>query len=91
VFFISGSFNVLYDYVNNIFLKKPVMQANHGILRHCLTYTDGYIYCMGGVEPRFGKALKNTTRYNIVTEKWEMLAPMNIERVDASACALNEF
>jgi hypothetical protein len=46
---------------------------------------------MGGVEPRFGKALKNTTRYNIVTEKWEMLAPMNIERVDASACALNEF
>jgi N-acetylneuraminic acid mutarotase len=46
---------------------------------------------MGGFDSRSKKIIKSCARYNIVTEKWQLLNPMLFEITDGSACEINEY
>jgi len=46
---------------------------------------------MGGIDARTNKIIKSCTRYNIVTEKWQLLTPMLFEIMEGAACAINEY
>lgn len=37
------------------------------------------------------KSVKSCSRYNIVTEKWHQLSQMMFDKMDASACPINEY
>lgn len=48
---------------------------------------NGFIYAMGGYD---GNNRQNTAeRYDPKTNQWTMIAPMSVQRSDASACTLN--
>jgi hypothetical protein len=68
-------------------IKRQAVAYNEG-----LTYYNGvHIYFIGGVDTRTGKTVKVCTRYNIVTEKWQQLSPTLFDKMDAAACAINEY
>jgi len=46
---------------------------------------------IGGYDCKTKKIVKSCIRYNIVTEKWQMLTPMLFEISEGSACAINEY
>lgn len=59
--------------------------------RQAICYNEGYIYMLGGYCEKENKLKKACTRYNIVSEKWQQLAPMIFAKQNASACAINEY
>lgn len=61
------------------------------VSKQAITYNEGFIYLMGGYESRAKKIVKSCLRYNIVTEKWQLLTPMLFEISEGSACAINEY
>jgi N-acetylneuraminic acid mutarotase len=56
-----------------------------------ITYNEGFIYFLGGLDCQSNKIVKNCLRYNIVTEKWQLLSPMLFEISEGAACAINEY
>jgi len=56
-----------------------------------ITYSEGFIYFMGGYDARTNKIIKGCSRYNIVTEKWQLLNPMLFEIMEGAACEINEY
>jgi Kelch motif len=46
---------------------------------------------VGGYDSSTSSAVKFCSRYNIVTEKWQQLSLTIFEKMDASACAINEY
>lgn len=46
---------------------------------------------LGGFDSKENRLKRSCTRYNIVTEKWQLISPMLYEKEDASACAINEY
>lgn len=52
-----------------------------------VTELNGLIYSLGGFD---GHNRQNSAeRYNPQTNQWTLIAPMNLQRSDADACALN--
>jgi N-acetylneuraminic acid mutarotase len=46
---------------------------------------------IGGFDASIGKITKSCVRYNIVTEKWQLITPMLFDIMDGAACAINEY
>lgn len=46
---------------------------------------------MGGIDLNHRKITKVCVRYNIVTEKWQMINPMLFDIMEGAACAINEY
>ena len=59
--------------------------------KQAITYNEGFIYLIGGFDSSIGKITKSCVRYNIVTEKWQLITPMLFDIMDAAACAINEY
>lgn len=81
----------LFDNVNELLVAKPVAKQLQHTTAHAVAYNEGFVYLIGGFDPKTQRTLKQCSRYNIVTEKWQMLAPMLFEIRDAAACAINEY
>jgi len=87
IFIVSDGFIVQYDSQNNVFLKKPINLACAGTIGASVTLFEHYIYLFGGFKA--GKAQSCAFRFNIISEKWTSLAPMQIERYNSFACSIN--
>lgn len=61
------------------------------VSKQAICYNEGFIYLFGGYDSKTKKISKASLRYNIVTEKWQMLTPMLFEISDGAACAINEY
>jgi N-acetylneuraminic acid mutarotase len=61
------------------------------VSKQAITYNEGFIYLLGGYDSCTNRISKSCLRYNIVTEKWQLLSPMLFEIMDGSACAINEY
>ena len=59
--------------------------------KQAITYNEGFIYFMGGYDHSVCKITKVCVRYNIVTEKWQMINPMLFDIMEGAACAINEY
>ena len=46
---------------------------------------------IGGIDTQTNKTVKYCSRYNIVTEKWQQLSLTIFDKMDAAACAINEY
>lgn len=46
---------------------------------------------MGGYDARTNKIVKSCSRYNVVTEKWQLLNSMLFEITEGAACEINEY
>lgn len=91
IFLINGSEMFLFDNLNELMLKKQCYPANEYLTRQAICYNEGFIYMIGGFCTKEKKLRKMCTRYNIVTEKWQVICPMIYEKEDAASCAINEF
>ncbi|CDW71274.1 kelch motif family protein [Stylonychia lemnae] len=79
-----------YDNNNDLILQKQMFNQLKGTVQHALAYNEGFIYLVGGYDSKTHKTLKQCSRFNIITEKWQQMAPMLFEIKEASACAINE-
>lgn len=74
-----------FDAVNKTWKEIAPMHA-----RRCYVSTavlEDQIYAMGGYD---GHHRQNTAeKYDFKTNQWSLIAPMNMQRSDASACMLN--
>lgn len=74
-----------FDAVNKTWKEIAPMHA-----RRCYVSTavlEEQIYAMGGYD---GHHRQNTAeKYDFKTNQWSLIAPMNMQRSDASACTLN--
>jgi hypothetical protein len=91
IFLINGSDIFLFDNQNELMLKKQSYPANQFLKRQAICYNEGFIYSLGGFCSQENQLKRMCTRYNIVTEKWQLICPMIYEKEDAAACAINEF
>ena len=91
IFLIEGPNIFLFDNLNEVLLAKPSFPANMYIKRQAIVYNEGYIYMIGGIDTQTNKTVKYCSRYNIVTEKWQQLSLTIFDKMDAAACAINEY
>jgi hypothetical protein len=83
----------LFDNQNGVILQKPGCPLLGSVAGggQAITYSEGFIYFMGGYDARTHRIVKTCTRYNIVTEKWQLLSPMLFEIMEGAACEVNEY
>jgi hypothetical protein len=55
--------------------------------KHCVAVLGDVMYVMGGTDDVV--TFKTVERYDSKTDRWSLIAPMRVERKDASATALN--
>jgi N-acetylneuraminic acid mutarotase len=55
---------------------------------HCVAVLGDVLYVMGGLDEYYS-GLKTAERYDSKTDRWSPIADTNVERVSASATALN--
>jgi hypothetical protein len=91
IFLLDGAQIYLYDNQNEILLQKPSFPLIEHIKRQAICYNEGYIYLIGGFDTITQKSVKTCCRYNIVTEKWQQLSPILFDKMDSSACPINEY
>lgn len=91
VFLINGGHIYLFDNENEVLLAKPVFPQIADITRQAICYNEGFIYFLGGFDRLSQRSVNVCSRYNVVTEKWQMLSPMNLGKMDAAACPINEY
>ena len=89
IFLIAGDKLLLFDNLNNIFIKKPSCADLNGVTKYCSTFVDNCIYIMGGL--RQGMPLSTCNKFCIITEKWWQVSNMITPRFHASSCAINDF
>ena len=88
-YLIGPTFNLLYDNVNEIFLKKPFFPPLNNTKKFVTTILHNHIYFIGGI--RDYKVLSVAARYNILTEKWSFIGNLNIQRFNAGACPIDDY
>ncbi|XP_035207670.1 kelch-like protein 41b, partial [Stegodyphus dumicola] len=75
----SGCGMYLYDPALNEW--KSIGQMKNPRHHHCMVYLNGFLYCIGGCDPKNtqnGKMVPTQScfRYDIVNKKWQGVAPM---------------
>lgn len=84
----------LYDSANDIILQKPLCPQqlqSPFVSNQAIIYNEGFIYFLGGLDCQTNKIVKSCLRYNIITEKWQLLRPMLFEISEGAACSINEY
>lgn len=67
--------------------KRASMNENRE--NHSLCYTNNTIFCLGGENETIGK-LNSCEKYDLLQDRWDRIADMNLKRTSFGACSFNE-
>jgi len=77
-----------YDSLNNVFLKKPINFSCFNTQKPAIVILEHYIYILGGLKNN--NAIANSYKFNIITDKWSTISPMNVKRHSAGASVVDK-